>query len=449
MGTVSVLEKIFSIKNNKSNGRKCKVLTILGCSFSINKFYNEEKTKLFENKKINDTTRVVSFLGVQIYKTEDNKNERIQHFLGNLIYTKRIKSKIKELKIFKILGFPVSIKMVKDDIYSYYFLGKLIRRHHYADLFFKKELKKIKYDYDDVYILYSNSGELYLFFAYLAKSFLQKNNSKKPLFIATKKYHIDILKLYYPEAKYIYLSGLRVKTQSNIWKLYGHTFYIIFPENHFTKVEEDIKNQEIGKVHYLKSMLQTLNLTEKDFGKPQVFDDADLEQELINKLNKINLNLNNFVILAPEAMTCTELPKVFWIKLVQELHREKYDIYLNITNKANNFPGCKTLDLSYREIYFLARQAKAVISLRSGLSEFLLPADIPNIAIYTKFKRRAKKVFPVSKGIEGFSMCKMPFVDSNKICEINADNFIDKNILADEVMLSLNKMLNLKEVTLV
>lgn len=448
-GAVQFDYKIFN--NSKKTYKKIKhrPLSELDFSSGINPPGNEQKAKLFENKKINSTTRVVSILGIQIYKTEDNERERIQHILGNFIYTKKIKSKIKELKIFKILGFPISKRIIEDDICSYYCLGKLVSRHHLADLFFKNKLKKIKYNFDDIYILHSNSGEIYLFFAYLAKAFLRKNNSKKPLFVATQKYHIDILKLYYPEARYIYIPGMRFKTQSHIWKTRGHTFYILFSGNHFTKVEEDIKNQEIGQVHYLKSILKTLNLTENDFYKPIICDDIDLETKLNNKVSKINLKLNSFIIIAPEAMTCSELPRTFWIKLAQKLQQNKYDIYLNITDKANSIPECKTLDLSYRETYFLAKKAKAVISLRSGLSEFLIPTNTPNIAIYTKFRKCTKNAFPVDKGLEGFSMLKMPFIEAAKICEINADNYKDEDTLLEEVMSQLNKMLSQKEGNLV
>ena len=401
---------------------------------------NKIITKLFENTKINSSTRVISILGVQIYKDVDNEDERIQNILGNFIYTKKIKSDVKESKIFKILGFSIFERTIENDICSHYCLGKLISSKHLADLFFANKLKTINFDYDDVYILHSNSGEIYLFFAYLAKAFLKKNNSQNPLFIATRRYHIDILKLYYPEAKYIFIPKLRFKTQSDIWKMAEHTFYILFSENHFRKVEENIKIQENGHVHYFKSMLKTLNLTEKDFCKPEVFNDIDLENKLNKKINKINLKTDNFVILAPEAVTCSVLPKIFWVKLVQKLNQ--YEIYLNITNKNNNISGCKTLDLNYREVYLLAKKAKAVISLRSGLSEFLLPTAIPNIVIYTKFKKRVKNAFSVDKGIEGFSMSKIPFVDSTKICEINADNFKDEDTLLDEIVFSLDKLLN-------
>ena len=401
--------------------------------------------KVFVNKKINNTTRVVSLLGLELYKTEDTDDARTQYFLGNFIYTKKIKSKIKELKTYKIFNFPISTRIIEDDICSYYCLGKLINQNHLAELFFKNNLQKVKDKYDDVYILHSNSGEIYLFFAYLAKAFIKKNQSKNPLFVATQKYHIDILKMYFPEAHYIYINELRLKTQSDIWNMPNHRYFILFSGNHFEKVEQDIKNNDIGSIHYLTSMLKTLNLTEKDFSMPEVIPSLNSQKLLSNAVNKMQLKLNNFIIIAPEAMTCEDLPLSFWQKIVQELKNRNFDIFLNITNYKNYIAGCKQFELGFTEAFFLAHKAKAVISLRSGFSEFLLPTETPNISIYTKFRKRTRNAFSVEKGIEGFSMLKMPFVNKNKICEINADLYKNEEELVTQVIGSLETMLNKEE----
>lgn len=401
--------------------------------------------KLFTNKKINNTTRVVSFLGIELYRAEDNENERTQSFLGNIIFTKRIKSNIKELKTYKIFGIPISKKIIENDICNYYCFGMLISRIHLADLFYKNNLKNLKYKYDDVYILHSNSGEIFLFFAYLAKAFIKKNHSKSPLFVATQKYHVDILKMYYPEAQYVFINELRLKTQSDVWNTPKHRYFILFSGNHFEKVEGDIKNSKIGSVHYLSSILRTLNLTENDFSKPQVIPSIKSQKILSNAVSEMQLQLNNFVILAPEAMTCEDLPITFWHKVVDELRNRNFDIYLNITNPANYIEGCKHYNIGFEEAFFLAQKAKAVISLRSGFSEFLLPAEIPNISVYTKFRKRVKNVFSVDKGLEAFSMLKLPFVDKNKACEINAELYKDEDDLVKEVIKSLEKMLEREE----
>jgi hypothetical protein len=102
--------------------------------------------------------------------------------------------------------------------------------------------------------------------------------------------------------------------------------------------------------------------------------------------------------------------------------------------------------LDFAELYCLAQKAKAIISLRSGLSEFVLPTNIPNIAIYTKFRDRNPDVaFSVERGIAGFSMLKMPFINEDKIIEINADKYKTLDELKEVTIKSFESLTNIEE----
>lgn len=441
-GDFSLLENIFSIKNKKRNGIKLKIVRFLGMTFTINKHSGGGRMKIFENKKTKNI-RTVSILGFPLYVVEDTKKYRTQKILSGLIFTQKLKSKIKERKIFKFLNIPVSKRVIENDIVKYYSFGRLVKTIPFIKLFYNEYLKKVKIDYDDVYILNSNSGELYLFFAYLVKAVLNNNNSQKPLFIATQKYHIDIMKLYFPDAQYILREDIKIKTKSDKFEYNGHKFFMIFSGNHFEKVELDIKNNEIGTVHYLSSAIKTLGIKVEDSYSPKPIIPNHVNNDLIKKINDIDLKLSNFVIIAPEANTCEELPKDFWIKIVDEIKNEGCDIFLNIINKKNKISNCKTASITYSELFALSQKAKAIISLRSGLSEFLLPTNVPNISIYTKFDGRGPdKAFPVNKGIEGFSMFKMPFVNKQKIVEINAENYKTMDELKDITIESFKNLVN-------
>ena len=435
----SFWENIFSLKTIHKNGIKVKDLTICGYHISLNVL---NKKRILNNV---DNFKTICFCGFTIYEIRKYEHLKVKSFFGSLIFTKKIKTSLRFSKEYLLFEVPIYKTIQQNDIRKLYFCRKLVNEIHVSDLFFKIYLKKLKYKYDDVYILHSNSGEIYLFFAYLAKAFIKKNQSQHPLFVATQKYHIDILQMYYPEAKYIFIDELRLKTQSDVWNIPKHRYFILFSGNHFEKVEKDIKNSEIGRVHYLSSMLKTLNLTEEDFSKPEVAYSIDSQNVLSKAIDKMKLEINNFVILAPEAMTCEDLPLTFWQKLVSELKSRNFDIYLNITNPKNYINGCKNHKLGFKEAFFLAQKAKAVISLRSGFSEFLLPTEIPNISIYTKFRRKSPNAFSVAKGIEGFSLLKMPFVDKNKVCEINAELYQNEDELVKQVIDSLEIMLNKKE----
>lgn len=401
--------------------------------------------KFLKNIKKNNI-RVIYLCNIPVYTDEIHGNIRMQTIFKGLIETETIKTKYKEEKNIKIFGLPIIKKIFENNIYKYYLFNFFINKIDAGKKFFNKYLKKIKLNYDDVYILNANSGEIYLFFAYLAKSFLTKNKSKNPLFITAKNYHTDILKLYFPDAKNIYIKDLNLRYTQDFWEKDGHKYYIIFSGKQLSNVEKAIKNNNGGTIHYFHKMTEALSLSENDFSKPEAIISNATKENLKNKFNNTDFNLQNFIIIAPEALTCTQLQHSFWEELCTELRKKGYDLFLNITNKNNFIEGCLSIALSYRELLWLSYKAKAVISLRSGLSEFLLQAQIPNISIYTKFQRKKEKIFPAEKAIAGFTMTKIPFTDKENIIELNADKFKNENELITEIINSLEILLNKKEI---
>ena len=378
--------------------------------------------RLFYNEKVKNT-RTLSVLGIPILQVEDDENTRIQRFFVNLFSTEKVKSPVCEKKVFKILGFPVSERIIEDNFLKFTYLKILKKQISLADDFYRKYLKNIKTGFDDVYILHSPSGEMFLFFAYLVKAVLKKNGSKTPLFVALRKYHQDILKLYFPEAHCICLDDLKLKVTNDFCVAHGHNFYMIFAQKHFQNVEKSIFENEIGEVHYFNSILHALALKAEDITEPVIHINDEVKQNVEQKIREIELKQDNFVIIAPEARTCEELPITFWEKLVQELRARNIDVFLNATNKKYLMCDCKSMPLDYQEVYCLAQKAKGVISLRSGFSEFLMSTKIPNVAIYTKFRNRQEYAFSVEKGISAFTMTKMPYVNADKIKELNSDSF--------------------------
>lgn len=397
--------------------------------------------KIFSNIKT-EKERCIKICGFKIYEEISNEIFRIQKFCGNLLCTKKLYSTVKERKVLKILNFPVSERIIENDVIQHNLFNKPIKKIHLPDIFYKKYLKNVHYDYDDVYILHANSGEAYLFFAYCVKSFLRKNNSKKPLFLATQDYHIDILKMYLPEANVVYIKNFYLRTKSDKWFTRGHNCYIVFSANHFYNLEKDTCKKEIGQIHYLNSINKTLDISEKDYTKPVVNISQDVKQNLAEKIKPLYLNLDNFVIIAPEAKTCEELPVSLWKDIVKELQKRGCDIFLNIVDNDNYIEGCKSVFLTYQEIFELAKHAKAVLSLRSGLTEFLLPTEIPNITVYTKFKEREKFAFSVAKTISAYSMHKFPFINHDIICELNIDDFDNEENLLKTIFENFDRMVN-------
>lgn len=400
---------------------------------------------LFKNEKI-DNIRMVTLFGLPVYSTKVTIKSRTQRVLGGLIYTIKLNCKTKERKMVKILNKTVSERVLENDTMRYYLFGRLIKTFHLMQKIYDKYFKNLNIQYDDVYILSSNSGEIFLFLAYLAKAVFKKNNSKAPLFVATKKYHIDILKMYLPTVPHIFIEGMQLKIQGDAFEFRGHKFFMIFSGSHFERVELAVKNQEIGTTHYLKSIIDTLCVSEDDCYRPNPVISLDVNKSLSNKISEIDLRLNNFVIVAPEALSCSELPMGFWEQIVSELKKQGYDVFLNITEQKNYINGCKTTLLTFSELYSLSQKSRGVISLRSGLSEFILPANIPNVSIYTRFRNKTSdRAFLVDKGIAGFSMFKIPFVNHSMIVELNADGYVSLDELKEITMKSFEKLQSLRE----
>lgn len=57
----------------------------------------------------------------------------------------------------------------------------------------------------------------------------------------------------------------------------------------------------------------------------------------------------------------------------------------------------------------LCSKAKAIISLRSGLAEFLTEANVPTYILYSKLKNRTpEEQMSASKVLKGFTLSKLP-----------------------------------------
>ncbi|MBQ4115402.1 hypothetical protein IJD34_08365, partial [bacterium] len=96
-----------------------------------------------------------------------------------------------EHKIFfyKFLVFRI---IEQDNYRCYYFRNLLLRKFPLKKYITKHKYYKKISKHDNVFILNANSGEIYLFLMYALDLMLKKFDAKKPLLIATKKYHIEM-----------------------------------------------------------------------------------------------------------------------------------------------------------------------------------------------------------------------------------------------------------------
>lgn len=393
-----------------------------------------------------ENERTAKLFGIPVMKQTSDyiTAERYQEFLGGLITTIKLSSKESDSsnKEIKILGKSVIKRFEENNFRTYSFLGFEYRKISLIEEFKKQYFKYFDKQYDDIYILNANSGEIYLTLTYLIDALIKRNGSKKPLLVATKKYHIDIIKMLCPDIPYVYIKKLRLKITTESFNIDNFRFFLLYDSQHFKQVEIDIKQNELGKHHYFKSILDRLDMSESDVKMRKMNVLPSAEKSMLKKVEKTGLNLDKFVFLAPEAQSCKLYDEDFWVVLVNKLQEMGYDVFVNLVKKdikLKNAIDFKTCDLSFAEAFALAKKAKRIVSLRSGFTEFLLQTDVPIDVLYTKFRHRL--IFNDMSSyhvLHGFGLIQLPFVDVSKIQEFNMFEMAPAECL-ERIMENLNK----------
>lgn len=382
--------------------------------------------KIYEYTK-GENERTAKLFGIPIMEqTSDYVTaERLQKFLGGIVTTYKTNDSTydcsqKEIKLF---GHSIVRRIEENNYRNYYIFGKIVRKISLIETFKKQYSKFFEGDYDDIYILRANSGESYLILTYVLNTLIKRNQSKKPLLIATLKYHIDLIKMICPEIPYVYAKKLRIEIQGQKFKIENKRFFLLFDNIHFKTVENDIKNNPLSEAHYFKSIMNKLNMTESDLTNRKMIILQEDERSMIEKVSKTGLNLDKFVFIAPEAQSCKLYDEDFWCELINQFQAKGYDIFVNLVGddvKLKSAIDYKTCNLNFAEAFALARRSKKIVSLRSGFTEFLLQTGVPIDVLYTKFRHRHffddMNIYHV---MSGFGLNQLPFIDKEKIREFN------------------------------
>ena len=307
----------------------------------------------------------------------------------------------------------------KDNYRYYYFRGFLFKKISLKSFIVKHKFYSKISQFDNVFILNANSGEIYLFLMYALSAMIKKYKADRPLLIATKKYHIEMIKMICPEIPYIFMTNFYQNIKEDIFEINKTRYIKIFSTEHFYKVEQLIKVS--SDAHYYNLILDTLKLDESKILPRKINELEDAKKTMLDKINELGLNLNNFVFISPEAASCELLNNDFWICKIKELQQEGYDIFVNLIKVSKEFTdiGCKTCFLSYSEAFSLVKYAKKIYSLRSGFTEFLLHTNVQMEVYYTPFRCND---ITGSQIKTGFSLLKIPDSNQELINEIVIKN---------------------------
>lgn len=382
--------------------------------------------KIFEKNKT-DFKREFKLLGFSLMEqeTDYNTTTRIQRFLGNLVTTIKTKDYKTDnsAKEIRVLNYPIMERIDKDNFRKYILFGKVVKKISYIEKFKKENFKYFDKKYDDIYILRANSGEIYLTLTYVIDKLIERNQSKNPLLVATKKYHVDMIKMICPNIPFIYIEDIDLRFTGLEFKIENFRFFYLFDNPHFQKVELDIKHKPFGEAHYFKSILDDLNMTYDDISMRRMIVPLQDEASMKEKVSKIGLNLDNFIFISPEAQSCKLYNEDFWGELINILNKEGYDVFVNRVTKDVNLEYAttfKSCNLTFAEAFALAKRAKRIISLRSGFTEFLIQTNTPMDVLYTKFRQRHSfDDLDITHVMSGFGLLTLPGINKDKIREFN------------------------------
>lgn len=394
-------------------------------------------------KKDNNLT--IKFLGFPVLEQSSDymTAERLQRFLGGIVTTLKKTSlhndcSQKEIKLF---GFSFIKRLEQNNCRTYSTFNTIIRKISLFDTFKKKYFKYFDKQHDDIYILNANSGEIYLTLTYLIDILIKRNGSKKPLLAATQKYHIDIIRMLYPDIPYVYIKKLKMNITGSTFKIDEFRFFLLYDFSHFIQVENDIKNNPLEEQFYFKSILNRLNISANELSMRKIKVPPEDEKNMLEKVACTELNLEKFVFLTPEANSCKLYDEDFWVTLINTLQKKGYDVFVTLTDNTVTLRGAldfKTCRLSFAEAFALAKRAKKIVSLRSGFTEFLLQTNVPIDVLYTKFKHRPFfNDMDIDHVMSGFGVKQLPFVDTSKIQEFNTFEMSQKDCL-EQIMENLS-----------
>lgn len=330
------------------------------------------------------------------------------------------KVKLGHIREILLLGYPV-VQYSKD------------AAHKYIDIFphdtilenIRGKIRSIlmNEEYDDIYIVWNNTGESWQFFR-IAKNYFEKNKSKKPIILVCKSYLREMPKMLLPgiPVKSLSLASLdeRMCIEYHLSKIDHHRVFKVLPTSHFYELEK--KLQSGREVHFLDAILETLSLSRKKISYQEPEISPEVEATILDKARSMNLNIDKFIFLSPEAKSNKTPSNSFWERIKDELNTLGYDTYFNIVGCSNTIStqNKKCMRLSMEEGLALAKHANAIIGIRSGFMEVIASAKKNMYCIYTPFMERATPAMSADKVLKGFTLKKCP--DQTVIYEYNAEN---------------------------
>ena len=284
----------------------------------------------------------------------------------------------------------------------------------------------------DVYVslIGSPSGEMYCF-SNLVKQFTLINNISRYCLIVDSSWKKSLCSFLFRNICCVNI-GKRIYIHDTLFyrDKDGHRLYNIFPTTHYLK--QDSKLQQNNGFYY-DEICKTLGAQPSPFPKLTVSNASIVRVD--EYLEKNNINGSKFVIICPDANSCSELSEGLWDDIAKRLIAEGCIVFLNSNKKHTRITNNYSHFFSHEEMYYFASKACCVIGLRSGLLEILSTCGCDIVSIYSGLPERGLlDAMPAKVVFSGFSIKKLPGINKNKIHEYNLDEInvqaLKNNILS-------------------
>lgn len=118
------------------------------------------------------------------------------------------------------------------------------------------------------------------------------------------------------------------------------------------------------------------------YGAYKLYDNATMSYPKCEITYKIPINFNDkFVIINPFSNSMNISASLFE-ELAAKLMEYGYKVYSNVTKDQSEIKGTYRLDVTLEELLFISKYAKAIISIRSGILDYIVSEATKIIAIY-------------------------------------------------------------------
>lgn len=327
-----------------------------------------------------------------------------------------------------------------NDAHSYEKYINILPHKGIREEFFDNILQQLSNDtdYDDIYICRMAAiGDSYML-TLMITNWLKKNNSKRPIVVGLKDTTEEAFKLLKPDIICKKISFNKRKaleifyndTENKGFEYKNKRFFSYINKQIIFDIHKNIANcfqrQNFESCSFLKNLESYYAPLSGESNIPQISDYTKINA--LQLVQSTGLNIDNFIFISPDASSNEKYDKEFWLDLIDELKRYGYDIYINSTDPEVDIPNTVKNIENLETTYYLAQRAKAIISLRSGLNDFLSTVNIPQHILYTKFA--CNDIKSAEENILAFSLKYLPNVNTDNIYEYNTEELTKQEIIS-------------------